>query len=295
LKYISPKFFSLLLLSFLTQLFASEVDAIAAVVDDKVITNLDVAHLKSFMLIQGKLSSDNLTEPGLSKSLLNLGIERKLMLHSASGPDIDIPDSDKLLEYFLKFQKLDSSGLQVLLDANDLDKESFVSFLEEDFLIQQSQNHYLSGKVFVSDSNAKDYITTYNNDKTRYHVLDFYVQKDEDKLTAASFSTMINNAVKNYNAGIEVSAPVTVNDLGTRVLNDFPELYRNVVLNIKGGVASYMVIADNGYHALLLQDRQMPVALSTQDAKQILYSQEAGKTIVSWLNELRKTTYIKII
>jgi|SaaInlStandDraft_5_1057022.scaffolds.fasta_scaffold01652_2 hypothetical protein len=294
LKYIIPKFFSIILLNILTQVFAAEVDAIAAIVGDKVITNLDVAHLKSFMLVQGRLSSDNLSDPGINDAMLNLGVERRLMLNYAAGPTTEMPKDDKLLGYFLKHQNLDSAKFQASLDANDLSKENFVSFLEEDFLIQQHQNSYLAGRISISDSRAKNYISDYNQNNTKYHVVDFHVQKSGGGLTAASFSDMISSAVKNYSAGSEVISPVMANDLGVRVLGDFPELYKNVILNLKESVASYMVIADNGYHALLLQNKQVPAELSVQDAKQILYSQEAGDSISSWLRDLKKSEYIKI-
>ena len=87
---------------------------------------------------------------------------------------------------------------------------------------------------------------------------------------------------------------MTITDLGVKSIDQMPSLYKNVVSNIKVDTPSYMVIAPNGYHSLLMLEKQKPKEMSADYAKYILTARQGGNLIPKWIKSLRDSTYIEI-
>ena len=73
-----------------------------------------------------------------------------------------------------------------------------------------------------------------------------------------------------------------------------PEIFQHVVLGLAPKTLSYMVIADNGYHALYIVDKQVPQALR-QQARYALSLPKADTVLSDWIDELHTASYIRIM
>ncbi|MEE3003382.1 MAG: SurA N-terminal domain-containing protein [Pseudomonadota bacterium] len=275
---------------------AEEITSIEAIVGSEPITNIDVAKIKSCMLIQGRIDESSLNQPNSNDMILNYVVDRKLMLSYVARFGLRVPDNLDLVKSFTSSReaKLSKDQLVSTLKQYKLTLDEFESFLKEDFLVTQVQQKYLASETNISSKDVHNFMTAYYKENTKYHILDIYLPKGSDKVTSHSFSERVNDAISRYKDGREQLAPMTITDLGVKSIDQMPSLYKNVVSNIKVDTPSYMVIAPNGYHSLLMLEKQKPKEMSADYAKYILTARQGGNLIPKWIKSLRDSTYIEI-
>lgn len=283
-----------MLVLFLSATFAKPVDKIVAVVGNEVITEIDIANFKQFMLVTGSLNAGQLSNANIDKDILQYAINRKLQLAIASKNNIASLAQDKLIEGFLAKSKYSIETLDDILVANSLERKDLISNLHDDYIISSIQESYISNKLQVSAEESQQYLDDYYANETEYLLLDLFIPKSKPALTAAKYSALMNAAVENAKENNDVAAPVVKRELGWRKKSDIPAIFQATIKTLQEGNASKLIIADNGLHVLLLQQLKNPVAININDARHALSNKKASEILSQWLTELKSQFYIKI-
>jgi|GEM_PF-3846223 len=285
---------SFLLLFGSASTWAAEVDAVRVVVGDTVITDLDIDRLANIMILQGRIDSSQRGEPGFRIGLVNLSIQRELLKQVAPlAPNEALP-ADALQESFLRTSKISASDLPAQLATHHMTAADLEQYLQDEYQIQRNQGQYLHQKIHVSADDIQQHIAEYNAEHTTYHLVDFYIPKAHKAPSASQFKAHMDAARDQYKTGSPVQAPVVAVNLPDRTINNLPDLYKQVVLQLEVDALSYMVVAENGYHALFLIEKQVPEVLSKDMAQQQLFSEQASGVLSTWLDELKHSTFVKI-
>jgi hypothetical protein len=275
-------------------LHAAEVDAVRVVVGEAVITDLDIDRLANIMIMQGRIDSSQRGEPGFRVGLVNLSIQRELIKQSAPLAPQDALPASALQTRFLEASQIAATDLPTQLASYHITQADLEQYLQDEYQIQRNQGQYLHQKIQVSAPAVKQYIAKYNAEHTTYNLVDFYIPRADKAPSASQFKAHMDAARNQYQSGSPVQAPVIAVDLSNRTVNDLPDLYQQVVPQLAVDTLSYMIVAENGYHALFLLDKQAPPAISNEAAQQQLFSAQAGSVLSRWLDELKSSTFVKI-
>lgn len=273
---------------------AAEVDAMRVVVGETVITDLDINRFAQLMVLQGRIPKEELGSPGFRAHLIHLMIQRELIKQSVPLAGRQLPQAKTLLPVFLNASHIAAGDLDAQLAEHALTQVDVDHYLQDEYLIQQNQGQYLHSKVHIDGRDVQRFIANYKRANTTYHLIDFYIPKTEKTPTASVFKAHMDAAHSQYAAGEPVQAPVVVADLGHRSIDNIPDLYKNVVSQLQPTHLSYMVVAENGYHALYLLEKNLPEELSTKQVENQLFSEQAGPVFSAWLDELKAATYVKV-
>ena len=244
---------SLVLMVMASCLCVQAAERIVAIVGDTVITHHDITALTSVLVVQGKLSPEQAQQSNSEKQLLDFAINRLLMKQSAEHYGMERPMSDAELtqEFLVRYQRTPEAFEQSLRD-NALTKAQFLNIFRDDMLIEMVQQQVVFAHATVTEKEISEYMQSYQNDNTRYHVMDFYLPKSGQKVTAQAFSDTMQAALSAWKSGEAMPAEVVQQDLGMKRVEALPEIFQHVVSGLATQKLSYMVIADNGYHALYI-------------------------------------------
>ena len=271
IKKYSVKSMALILLLAFSFVAARNLGDVAAIVNNNVITSHDLDLFVGYITIKNKIPESETSNPNFKNSALEFQIDRSLQADIASRLNISVDDTefDSVYKNYLSSTHINEDDLEALLQKNNISKDYFISEFKLDYIISKAQQNYLMAKLKISNDEINSYINQYYLDNTQYNIIDFHVDTESNKITAAKFSELISESVKNYTSAKEVNLPVTVTDLGDRVLTNIPEIYQAPVKNLVVGKVSPMIIAPNGYHTLLLNSKHEPEKITPQQAKNI--------------------------
>lgn len=273
---------------------AAEVDAVRVVVGDTVITDLDIDRLAEIMIMQGRVDPSQRSAPGFRTGLVNLSIQRELIKQTAPLAPDEAPPVVALQESFLHASNMTAADLPAQLAKHHLTAADLAQYLQDEYQIQNNQGQYLRQKIQVRAKDVKQHIARYNQKHTTYHLVDFYIPKADKAPSASQFKAHMDAARGQYTAGTPVQAPVVAVDLPNRTVEHLPDLYQRVVPQLAVNELSYMIVAENGYHALFLLEKQGPEPLSQEMAQQQLFAEHANKVLPTWLDALKSRTFVKI-
>lgn len=275
--------------------FATGIDKVAAVVDDQIITNLEIEKMKSFMLTVGAINSESAKDQDANKHILNFQIERMLQLQLAKKFNIAINiDAETLQQEFLHNRKYSHADLVTLLADNNITESYFLAMLKENLQIEKTQQSLIGSNVKITDKMVDEFLEKYHNENTQYLIKDLFFAKTAPKHTAAEYKNIIATAVASYYENGSISKDVSFSDLGYKSLSQLPDIYQNIVPGLKKGKPSAIIIAPNGLHSLLLVDKREPESIQFEQAKMSLYRESMAKEITLWLDKLKQSAYIKL-
>lgn len=284
-----------------------QLDAVVAVINKEIITQNEFDQALKFTKQQIQQSgADMPDEKTLRKKVLDSLIDRDLQLQLAKQNKITVSDKqiDQQILDIAKHNNTDLVGLKSQLAANNLPYETFRKQIHDQMLIQQIQQGVVAGSISVTSQDIKQFRTEHANDvkNTQYNVADILIPianlnnkaavnaahtRALELMQAIDSGTDKSTAVKKYNA--------TYTEMGMRNLNDFPSLFtKPIATTQKGGLAG-PILAPNGYHLLIILDKQGAANQMTDDQiRELLSQQQAADKIKAWLVDIHKTAYIKI-
>lgn len=274
--------------------FAKDVNGVVAIVGDRIITSMDIDVLSNIMAIQGRIPATEIKKDTVRQDILRHAIDRYLFLDYAGNFNVNTPEKEDLFVNFAAGLKMDKAQISDKLHSVGLGDADIEEYLYQEFIIMNTQQNYVSSKAGITDESAQQYTNNYMYENTKYHIIDFYLPKSDEKISTQKFDNMVNDAVIDYKSGQDVSRPMYANDLGVRNLSQLPSLYANVIVNLKPNEPSYMVIAGNGYHSLLLLEKQQPAEPTLTESKKRLFAEKFNEFIPALLQELHDSTYIKV-
>lgn len=292
---MKKNFYKIILLAFLNvsvAVMAGQINGIVATVGEKIITVSDFDNLLNILAFERNIPHESMAEAGFKKSALNHIVERELFLNYAASYNFTSANISDLQKNYFAVHGITHDTLVDDLKKANIPEDDFNNYLQQESIIQKTQQMYVMNKANISNDQAQQYIDSYKDKNTTFHIVDFYLPKSAGKVSSKRFSELVSDAVVDYKAGQEVHRPMYGNDLGVRSLSELPELYKKVVPDLKVNVPSYMIIADNGYHSLLLIEKNSAKEINLQDAKQRLLYIKAQDLLPKFIAELKESTYV---
>lgn len=276
-------------------------NTIVAVVNDEVITyqqlQTAIANTKQ-QLTQRHI--DVPPEAALEKQVLDQLIYQHLQLQLVKRSKIKVSNTEvnNAIKRIAENNHVTESQLKKQLEKDHMSYDMFQKQVREQLLITKLQQQALGGQVNITAKDIADYREKYQipTDNTEYHVIDYLVTVDDPNnetqwKTAESRAKTLEEALTSGTTHtIE-----TENDLRFRTASALPELFAKAVTQLKAGGISEPIKAPNGYHVLqLVEIRQNANIPNKEQIQNLVYQEKINAQLMKWLQELRKSAYIKI-
>lgn len=247
------------------------IDTIVAVVDNDVITALDlkqrVNEIKLQIRNKGKpLPSENiLRKQVLERMILN---SIQLQLAKAQGIQIDDVRLNKILQSIAKSNNLTLDDMRRELENEGISFDRFREQTRQDIIIRQLQQRMVNDRIQVSDQEIDYFLkqqSGQNNDK--YHLAHILIgtpeaaspadirkalNKAENILLQLKDGASFRQMALKYSEGRQA---LNGGDLGWRKASELPDIFLQAVKNMKPGEVSAPLRSAGGFHIIKLIDK----------------------------------------
>lgn len=300
-------------LSFTTYAKTESLDRVVAVVNDTVITQSEVENnlkaAKQQLAMEHKPLPDNKT---LRKQVLDRIVYDSLVLQIAkrNKAEVSKEDLNQALESMAASNHMDIDQMKFTLQNQGTNFDSFSKRIEKQILISRIQQQAVAPKIQVSEAEIDNYIKSETNKKLgsgEYHIIHIVAQLPEsptnEQIAAAKSSA--NTLYKKIKDG-ESFEKLAVNtstgaealaggDLGWRKAAEIPTVFSKALASMKVGDVSKPLQAPNGFHILkLVEARNDSTKLTRQEVKNQLSRRKFDEHLVTWLQQLRDQSFVKI-
>ncbi|MDF1655400.1 MAG: SurA N-terminal domain-containing protein [Coxiellaceae bacterium] len=290
------------------------VNNIAAIVNKSVITEYQVqqamSNVKKHMLAAHVTMPDDAM---IRKQVIKTLVNEELLTQMAKRANITVSDAEvtAAITNIAKANKLTVSQLQQKVKQQGEDFTDFKGDIKKQILASKVQHAAVASKVHVTDKQINQAIAKYNKSQgaqQSYHIADIVVALPDDAKDTqiANAKNRAQDIYKKLSKGGNFSkiAKLESNnedgpndgDLGWKTANEIPDLFIDQLTHMKIGQISKPIQAGNGFHILkLLGVKKSDKTLSRDEARKMLEEQQFQKAIHTWLKNIRKSAYIKVM
>ncbi len=263
----------LLLLSYVLIAFSAEyLDGIAAVVEDDIILESELA--SEVVSVMTRLRTNHVPLPPekvIYKQVLERMIIDKLQSQLARRSGLQVSDKmvDASLDNIARQNGLDIESFKQELNKEGMNFEDFKDSVRKEILVNQLRSREIGGRVRVSESEINHYLDTEMSAeemKVQYllgHILlsvsegasaDMIQEKAKE---AASVIKQLRNGADFKQMAVSISDGSKAFEggvLGWRTLNNIPTLFVDTVKRMKKGDVANAIRSPGGFHILKLLD-----------------------------------------
>lgn len=244
--------------------FCSEpIDRVVAVVNDHVVTE---SQLNTQLHLMGP-QWENL-EPekkeAFKKQTLEGMINKELQLQMAKNINITVT-SDQVQEaiaHIAEQNKMSVPDMEKKIGEQGLSAEQYYQEIKDELIVHRLQEQEIASQIQINDQQVNDFIRQNGHllaQNKQFHVRDVLVPVDNptpDKVnTLKPVLDKIRTALLNKQ-DIPNDLSAQLNDLGTRKLNEFPDIFQPALTGLTAGEVSTPVLAPNGVHLLQVTEAQ---------------------------------------
>ncbi len=267
-----------------------EINGIAAVVDDDVITRNELDRRVDTLIEQ--LKSKGTRQPPraiLERQMLERMIVEKLQLTLAQKRGIQVADEqlNQIIEDIAKRNKMNMTQFRAALKKDGIGFASFREQIRNDVIISRLKNNVVDSRVNVSPQEVDTFLESQKQQSgknTEYKLRHILValpgnaspeQIQEKKRKAEGLLAKLRKGEDFRQIAISYSdGPQALEggDLGWRKLAQLPSLFADVVTGMKKGEISKLIRSSGGFHLLQLVDErgEKKVMLRQVHARHIL-------------------------
>jgi len=276
------KLIKLLCLLLFTNIVTAKVeplDRVAAIVNDKVITESQLKQQTSFfaqnLMSQGQTVED---EDALTKQVLEHLIvqEAQLQIAERSGIHIDDAMLSQVIQNFAKENKMTMGQFIDQLKSEGIEYEAYRQTIRNQLTLQQLQQRDIYGAIQVSEQEIQQFLNSpsgLGGMSYEYRVGHILIPTPENPTPEALdlAEQKANNVVAQLKQGkdfAQVAMKTSTSalalqggDLGWRKLGEMPTLFVNIVPGLKQSDIPNPIKSTSGYHVIKLLDKRQPEAL----------------------------------
>lgn len=267
--YILTALLTLLTLSSQHAYAAVQLDGIAVVVNEEVITLRELEHRVNDFAKQLRISPTSSSDfAALKRQVLEHMIQNRIQLQQAAklGITIDDVSLNRVLVALAESNKLTLDQLRDRIQAEGMDFTRFREQSREDLIIKQLQKRLVSDKITVSEQEIKQFVINreQGNESSRYHVNHILIAtpqtaRPEDIQKAKNKADKIyqslidgedfqDTAVKESDGRNALQG----GDLGWREASELPESFVEALRDMKTGDVSKPIRSASGFHIIKL-------------------------------------------
>jgi peptidyl-prolyl cis-trans isomerase SurA len=297
---------------------ARVVDAIKAIVNDKVITYAEVedyARDAATALQQQYGSQPEVFQQKLNQLLndaLNQLVENQLILHSFDTEGYKLPDSamDEIIQGRIHEQFGDRVTLIKTLQTRGMTLEQWRQQVRDQYITSALRNQNVQREVIISPVKILDY---YDNHKTDYRVEDqvklrmiVLNKSGADDTNAMNFAHEIQTKLKDGATFREMASIYSqgsqqhqAGDWGWVERSVLRKDLADVAFSLKPGQVSSPVDTPDAVYLMQVEDTRpahaKPLADVRDDIEKTLRLQERARLQKEWIDGLKKKTFIRYI
>ena len=276
----------------LAETAATPIDAVRVVVNDDVITRLELAQRMQTVVQQLQKQGTQLPERGiLEKQVLERMIMEKLQLQFAkeNGVRVDDAQMESALQRIAQQNKFDSlAAFRSKLEKDGIDFARFREEIRGEILSVRLREREVDSKLFISDSDIEVYLDTQAKQGNRgeqlqlAHIL-IVVPEQATAENLRGLQRRAEEALQKLRTGApfaQVAAGYSdARDalqggmIGWRPSNELPSLFADALAALQPGQLSDILRSPSGFHILKLLDRRnndAPVFITQTHARHIL-------------------------
>jgi len=276
----------------LAETAATPIDAVRVVVNDDVITRLELAQRMQTVVQQLQKQGTQLPERGiLEKQGLERMIMEKLQLQFAkeTGVRVDDAQMESALQRIAQQNKFDSlAAFRSKLEKDGIDFARFREEIRGEILSVRLREREVDSKLFISDSDIEVYLDTQAKQGNRgeqlqlAHIL-IVVPEQATAENLRVLQRRAEEALQKLRGGApfaQIAAgysdardALQGGQIGWRPSNELPSLFADALAALQPGQLSDILRSPSGFHILKLLDRRnndAPVFITQTHARHIL-------------------------
>ncbi|QWV93521.1 peptidylprolyl isomerase [Geomonas oryzisoli] len=295
---------------------AKQISSIAAIVNDEVITSVDVD--KELVQVQKETEKAPASEKtGLRTLALNRLVDRKLVEQKIKELDIKVSDEDVRLaiEDVKKQNNLDQAGLEKALAGQGLTVPQYKVQLKEQLERMRLMSQEVRSKIQVGEREMHEYYDAhraeYGGSGETFHARHIFFKLDskaspqdaektrklaDEVLAKARAGEDFVELAKKYSQ--DPSAAKDGGDLGTFKRSDMLAEIGNTVAAMKPGEVSSLVPSPAGLHIIKLEQKTQEKGRTFEEVKdsieEQLYRKKSDERFNQWVKDLRSAASIDI-
>ncbi|AJC50366.1 SurA N-terminal domain-containing protein [Coxiella endosymbiont of Amblyomma americanum] len=281
-------------------------DRIVAVVNNEIITQNELCH--AMMIARKQLAKYYIPIPNeeiFQKQIMKQLIYQKLQLQLVKHNKLKISNEEvnTAINGILSQNKLSQSAFKAKLAQQGISYQIFFHRVRKQLLISQLEQQAIANNIIISKSDIISFQKQYQTriSPTCYHVATILIPVPEN-----ATQIQINHAdkeacllLKQLKEGLSFKFAISVhpgsNDLGWRLLNDFPQVFVNFIEKMKPGDIIGPIKTSNGFHLIkLLGKETQNMITDSQKIQQIIYKKKFEKALKQWLRQLYCASYIRV-
>ncbi|WP_299978318.1 SurA N-terminal domain-containing protein [Desulfobacula sp.] len=303
--------FSLIIISFsfCGSVSADVIDRIVAIVDDDIVTLVQLSK-ESAPYMKNIESSGYPDEKkkemmqDINKKILTALIDQSLTRQEAKKYQINVSDTEvnNAVENVKKAKSLSQEEFEYALKQEGLTLNEYRENVKKQILQAKLINYSVKSKVIITESDIKK---RYESDAEKYsgkkkHHLRNILMDNEDEIKEIkrkldkkeNFITL----AKNYSIAPNASDG---GDLGIFDINNFSESIKNGISKLNKGGFTNVISTAQGFQIFYIEDIVLEGAKTLQQAydeiHEILYREQVEKKFETWLESLKEKAHIKIM
>ncbi len=293
---------------FLSGVQAKVVDRILAVVDNEIITQVELE--KAITAYERQIKSANMDAPAREKALakvrntmLEQMIDRSLARQEAKKYRIQVSDKevDTIIENMRKQNNLSKLQFAQALREQGMDLDQYKKQVHQEILQSRLINQVVRSKVIVTDADIRNYYDT--------HLQEFGKAKEFRLRNILVKSRSLGNRIKaQLDDGkdfAELARAYSVyanassgGELGVFPVDSFSPEIRAGIENLKKGQYSGVLETANGYQIFFVEDiipaGGKPFEQVKGQIREKLYKKASEEKFTDWLEGLKKHAHIEI-
>lgn len=297
------------------------VDRIVAEVNDDIITLYELnrkaaPYIKRVKAMARPLEEERRMIYELREKVLNQMIDEKLTDQEIARYNIQVSEEaiDNTIEEMKKRTYMTDQQLRDRLEKEGLTMDEYRTQMKNQILRVRLVNREVKSKIVITDEDIRTY---YEKHRDRYvgegsvHLRQILMdvpssagEEEKDvirKKLAAIRQQVIDGASFEELARQYSESPLAKDggDLGTFKMSDLAPYILNALSGLKAGQVTEIVENDKGMQLFYVQALQEGQSKSleevTPEIENILYDEIVNRKFMSWLEELRERSHIKII
>lgn len=250
-----------------------EVDQIAAVVNDEVITRSELE--RRYQTAMQQLRKQNIQQPPrnllLTQTLERMVTERALLQHAKnSGVRADPTQVERAIQRIASQNSMNVDELKSALARDGISFERFRDNISNEILVTRARERQVESKLIVSDAEIDSYLQTQSGlgQDDEFNVSHILVAVPENAAPEQiqARRARAQNIIDELGKGVDFAqlsatysdAPNALDggSLGWRNAGQIPALFMGALRNLKPGEVGELIKSPNGFHILKLNDKR---------------------------------------
>jgi len=306
------------LIAWYTSAQAKPLEKIVAVANDNVITQsqLDQAVEVTEKQMAASGSDTHLTSAQIRKEVLDNLILEDLQLQMAQRANLTVSnaDIDRAIANIAERNKLTIQEFKDVIEKEGMNFATYKQQIGKQVLLARLQQEVIGSSVTVTAEDIKKFNQEYalhQKSGTQYRletiVIPFVSSTEmtrSEQLSKAK--ALVNELQRNkslemaadsiYGKDLAAKLALSPKQLGSSTKDELPDLFQATVTTMQVGGYAGPITAPNGFHVLhLLGKNEQSKTLTKDQITQLIYQEKFNDALRKWLEELRKSAYIKIM